>query len=78
MLNRIMVPVDGSGLAERALTYAHAFAEKTGAQILLLRATSSHTMAGVDPRERQLGAINESQEYVDQLVGASQSARDQM
>src|SRR5205823_3206614 len=58
MLQRILVPLDGSGLAERALTYATAIAESTGAEMLLLRAVSSRTLPGVDPRERQQGAID--------------------
>src|SRR6266508_1456218 len=65
MLKRILVPLDGSGIAERALTYATAIAEATAAEILLLRVASSHTLPGVDPRERQLGAIDEAQEYLD-------------
>src|SRR3954447_18117940 len=68
MLKRILVPLDGSGLAERALTYATAIAETTAAEILLLRVASSHTLPGVDPRERQSGAIDDAQAYLDREV----------
>src|SRR5215510_8720752 len=65
MLHRILVPLDGSHLAERALTYATTLAVKTGAELVLLRAVYSRTMPGVDPRERQQGAIDAAQEYLD-------------
>jgi nucleotide-binding universal stress UspA family protein len=74
MLKRVLVPLDGSGLAERALTYATAIAEATGAEIMLLRAASGHTLPGVDPRERNQGAIDDAQEYIDKEV-ARVSAR---
>jgi nucleotide-binding universal stress UspA family protein len=68
MLNKILVPLDGSELAERALTYATALAGATGANLLLVRAAFSHTLAGVDPRERQLGAVAEAEAYLQQLA----------
>ena len=68
MLNKILVPLDGSDLAERALTYATALAGATGATLLLVRAAFSHTLAGVDPRERQLGALQEAEAYLQQIA----------
>jgi nucleotide-binding universal stress UspA family protein len=68
MLSRILVPLDGSELAERALTYATALARPTGAQLVLVRAVVSHTLAGVDPRERQMGAIREAEAYLEQIA----------
>ena len=68
MLHRMLVPLDGSGLAERTLTYATTLGVKTGAELVLLRATYSHTLPGVDPRERQHGAIDEAQAYIDRLT----------
>src|ERR1051326_6717023 len=67
-LKRILVPLDGSALAERALAYATAVARLTGAELLLLRVTNAHTLPGVDPRERQLGAIEDAQQYIDSQV----------
>jgi nucleotide-binding universal stress UspA family protein len=60
VLKTIVVPLDGSQLAERALTYATAVANRTGAELLLLRAAMSHTLVGVDARERRAGAIQEA------------------
>jgi nucleotide-binding universal stress UspA family protein len=68
MLKKILVPLDGSELAERALKYAAALAEPTRAQLLLMRAVFSHTLAGVDPRERQLGAIQDAEAYLEQVA----------
>jgi nucleotide-binding universal stress UspA family protein len=68
MLNTILVPLDGSELAERALTYATALSTRTGAGITLLRAAMSHTLAGVDPRERKQGAIQEAEQYLERVA----------
>jgi len=68
MLTKIVVPLDGSGLAEGALTYATALAARSGAQLLLVRATLSHTLIGVNPRERQVGASWEAERYLDDVA----------
>lgn len=41
MLKKILVPLDGSALAESALPYARQIAAKTGSQIVLLHVSSS-------------------------------------
>src|SRR5260370_32694569 len=75
MLNKILVPLDGSGLAERALTYGTALATASGAQLVLLRAATSHTLPGVDPRERQAGAIQEAELYLEQVANRVRERR---
>lgn len=42
MAGMIVVPLDGSALAERALPYAQALAERADAHMLLLRAVPDH------------------------------------
>jgi nucleotide-binding universal stress UspA family protein len=64
VLHRILVPLDGSELAERALIYATAMARPTAAKIVLLRAAMSHTLVGVDGQERRVGAIHEAEDYL--------------
>jgi nucleotide-binding universal stress UspA family protein len=64
MLKTILVPLDGSALAEAALGYAVQLSIPTGGKLLLVRAAHSHTMPGVDPRERKEGAIFEAEEYL--------------
>ena len=73
MSGKILVPLDGSELAERALAYAVPLATRTGASVLVLRAAVSHTLPGVDPRERQAGAIDEAQAYVDDVIARVQA-----
>jgi nucleotide-binding universal stress UspA family protein len=68
MLKKILVPLDGSELAERALLYATALARPTAGEILLVRVASSHTLVGVDGRERNQGAIQEAEGYVNQVA----------
>jgi nucleotide-binding universal stress UspA family protein len=70
MLRRIVVPLDGSVLAEQALAYAVEISIPTGARLLLLRAVYTHTLAGVDPRERKEGAIIEATEYLEHVAVA--------
>lgn len=64
MLHKILVPLDGSELAERALIAAAALAHPNTAKLLLVRAAMSHTLAGVDGQERRVGAIQEAEAYL--------------
>jgi nucleotide-binding universal stress UspA family protein len=67
-LKKILVPLDGSVLAEAALAPAVELAMKTGAQMLvLLRAAEAHTMPMADPSEAQVTAVRTAEEY---LAGA--------
>ena len=64
MLKKILCPLDGSALAETALDYAAELSIPTGAKLLLVRVASSHTLPGVDARERKEGAIWEAEDYL--------------
>lgn len=70
MLKKILVPLDGSALAENAVGYAAELSVPTGAKLMLARVAYSHTLAGVDPRERQQGAVAEAEEYLAQTAAA--------
>src|SRR5580765_370537 len=63
-LDKILVPLDGSMLAEAALWTAVDVAEKNGAAISLLRATEAFTRLGADNVEAQVTAVREAEEYV--------------
>ena len=69
MFSRIMLPLDGSPLAECALPYAESLARATGAKLLLVRSASAHTLPGADPSGDQLGVISEAESY---LAGVAQ------
>jgi nucleotide-binding universal stress UspA family protein len=62
-LSKILVPLDGSALAESAITKAMDLAggEST---LMLLRAAEAHTLPGVDPTEAQVEVVREAEEYL--------------
>jgi nucleotide-binding universal stress UspA family protein len=65
MLKKILVPLDGSALAERALTYATALATTSGPDLVLLRVALPHALIGVDSDERQAAANREAELYLE-------------
>lgn len=60
---RILVPLDGSPLAETALTEAVDLAKRTGASLVLVRAAEAHTLTG-DPTDAQVTVVREAEEYL--------------
>jgi nucleotide-binding universal stress UspA family protein len=65
-LEKILVPLDGSPVAERALATAVDLAGTLGARILLLRAAQAHTLPGVDPTEAEVKVVREAETYLDE------------
>lgn len=63
-LATILVPLDGSPLAEAALPEAVEMAESSGAELLLLRAAQVHSLPGVDPTDAQVKVVQEAEEYL--------------
>jgi nucleotide-binding universal stress UspA family protein len=63
-LGTILVPLDGSSLAEAALPKAVELAEVSGARMLLLRAAQAVTLFGVDPTESQVKVVAEAEAYL--------------
>ena len=66
-LSKILVPLDGSTLAETALPAAMSLAESTGAALLLVRAAEAHTLPVGDPTEAQVAVVREAEEYLDAI-----------
>ncbi len=60
---RILVPLDGSGLAEAALARAVSLAGDDGI-VMLLRAAEAHTIPGADPTDAQVEVVREAEEYL--------------
>jgi nucleotide-binding universal stress UspA family protein len=60
MLRTVLVPLDGSALAERALPYAARLARTAGAKLILVRAAAATPLPGTEPitadRTATLGA----------------------
>ena len=57
----ILVPLDGSALAEAAVTPAVELARERGATLLLLRAAEGRTALLADPTEAQVHAVREAE-----------------
>ncbi len=67
-LDKILVPLDGSMLAETALPAACGIAGRDGAAISLLRAAEAKTLPGSDTVEAQVKAVREAEEYLAHVV----------
>jgi nucleotide-binding universal stress UspA family protein len=74
-LDMILVPLDGSPLAETALTTAQRLIEDhPDAKVLLLRAAEATTLPGGDPIEDQVTVVREAQEYLDAVAARLRAA----
>ncbi len=62
-LDKILVPLDGSALAESAIATAAEMAQR-GATLMLVRAAEAHTLPGVDPTDAQVEVVREAEEYL--------------
>lgn len=60
---KIMVPLDGSRLAELALREAFDFGRR-GATVVLLRAVESRRLPAADPLDAQVTAVREAEGYL--------------
>lgn len=61
----MLVPLDGSPLAEAALTKAMDLAEGVeNLKVILLRAAEAHTFPGADPTDAQVKVVREAEEYL--------------
>jgi len=64
MFKKILVPLDGSKLAEKILPRVEWLAKIHGAEVTLLRVALAHTLPGQDPVQHQLNAVKEAEEYL--------------
>ena len=60
-LNKILVPLDGSALAESAIAKAVEVAGDRSVTLMLLRAAEAHTLPGADPTEAQVEVVREAE-----------------
>jgi nucleotide-binding universal stress UspA family protein len=67
--NRILVLLDGSAMSEAALIEARDLARSVSSTLLLLRATDTRAMPGIDLVDTQLMALRDAEEYLTALKG---------
>jgi nucleotide-binding universal stress UspA family protein len=68
MYTTILVPLDGSPVAERALLCAQTLAKASGARLLLVRAALLEPSSDETALSRQARAMTEARNYLDQVV----------
>jgi nucleotide-binding universal stress UspA family protein len=66
-VSRILVPLDGSVLAESALPKAVELARIYGGSLMLLRAAEAHVFPGGDPVASQVDVVREAEQYLEQV-----------
>lgn len=68
MYKHILVPLDGSSLAETVLPHVEKLAKEEGAKISLLQVVIAHTMPGVDPTDAQVAVVAQAKKYLGQVA----------
>jgi nucleotide-binding universal stress UspA family protein len=68
MLRTLLVPLDGSELAERALPYAVRFALANGGRVVLVRAALGPPPSGLDWERQQAAVVKEAETYLAQVA----------
>jgi nucleotide-binding universal stress UspA family protein len=63
-VKRIMVPLDGSALAEAAIDAALDLGDSPASTLILLRAAEAHTLPGADPTDEQVAVVREAETYL--------------
>jgi nucleotide-binding universal stress UspA family protein len=64
VFNTLLVPLDGSELAERALPYAVRFATERGGRLVLTRAALAPPPSGLDWERQQISVMEEATAYL--------------
>ena len=63
-IDRVLVPLDGSVLAEAAMEAAIDLGRGAPPKLILLRAAEAHTLPGADPTEEQVAVVREAEQYL--------------
>jgi nucleotide-binding universal stress UspA family protein len=61
MLKTILLPLDGSPTAERALPYAATLARRSGGSVVLVEAVEAHPFLGVDLSDAQIAVVERAE-----------------
>ena len=68
MCRSLVVPLDGSPLAERALPYAESLAGVSGARLALVRAIQARALPGQKQGEARMAPMEEAEAYLEQTA----------
>ncbi len=75
MYKRVLLPLDRSAMAEQALRHALAQAERSGAELILLRVleplTNVRGLSDGDLEDMRAFSLQRAQEYLDDLVASA-------
>jgi nucleotide-binding universal stress UspA family protein len=63
-VDKILVPLDGSDLAEAAIANALQMAGSNASTLMLLRAAEARVLPGVDPINAQIEVVQEAEAYL--------------
>jgi len=72
MYKKILVPLDGSSLAEGVLPQVEYLAGLTEAEVCLLRVVTVHSFPGVDRTEAEVRLKEEAEAYLEEVAGRLQ------
>jgi nucleotide-binding universal stress UspA family protein len=64
MFSKILVPLDGSKLAEGILPQVEWLAKIHNGEVTLLRVALAHTFPGADPTQHQVNVVREAEDYL--------------
>jgi nucleotide-binding universal stress UspA family protein len=66
-LDTILIPLDGSKLAEQALTQTLDLTRDRASTLVLVRAAIASAWPGADPTDQQIRVVREAEEYLDTM-----------
>lgn len=67
-MNSVLVPLDGSPLAEQSLPYAASLARRSGARVILVPAAQAHTLLDVDAGTAQIAAMQRAEQDLEAVA----------
>ncbi|MBW2513407.1 MAG: universal stress protein [Deltaproteobacteria bacterium] len=70
MYKSILIPLDGSKLAENILTEVEELALLIKAKLNLIYVSKAHVLPGVDPTDEQVRVVKEAQAYLENIKEA--------
>ena len=68
-IERVLVPLDGSLLAEAAIPAALDLGRGMLPKLMLLRAAEAHMLPGADPTDAQVAVVSEAESYLAAAAG---------